>query len=130
MSEKKWKDVTEELQAHFSFPCKEHYYFMRRIGLVCWCDKPNDKHGHIELGCEDGYGLVLFPIYSQAGAKAVIEFLKGSEEKKGLSEEERKGILGLVELKVLPEELTEEEKLIIASPDEMEKLARIKGWYS
>ncbi|TSC84025.1 MAG: hypothetical protein G01um101413_828 [Parcubacteria group bacterium Gr01-1014_13] len=118
-----WKDVTEDLQACFSFPCKEHYYFMRRIGLVCWCDKPNEKHGHIELVCEDGYGLVLFPIYSQAGAKVVIEFIKGSEE-------ERKGILGLAELKVLPEELTEEEKLVIASPDEMEKLARIKGWYN
>ncbi len=124
MSESRWTEVSEYLSATFSLPCQQNYYHMRHVGLVCWCDNPNDKHGHIELSCEDGYALVLFPCYSKAGAKVVVELLKT------LSDEERKGILGLAEINTLPEELTEEEKTIIASPEEMEKLARIKGWYS
>lgn len=120
MSEKKWTEISEEMSVAFSLPCREHYYHVRRIGTMS-CDKPDERHGHIELMCDDGYGLIYFCCYSQAGVKTVV---------KAIGEEEFKGILDLEEVKKLPQELTEEEKLVIASPVEMEKFTKIYGWWS
>ncbi len=116
MGESRWKDVSEGMSVAFSRPCKGPYYFMRHIGTVAACAKPDDKHAHIELSEEDGmYAFITFPCYSQTGAKIAVELLKPT-----LSEEECNGILALENVKALPKELTEEEKLFISSLIEKE----------
>jgi hypothetical protein len=121
LSDTKWTKLNEEMSAHFSFPCEGCYYYVRHIRLNIGCDNQNDRHGHVELSCEDGYTFIRFCCYSQAGVKAVVD---------AIGAEEFKGVLDLEKVKALPQDLTEEEKIVIASPVEMLKQAKISGWLS
>ncbi len=121
MSETKWIKLTENEWVDFSFPCKERHHFTRSV--VVTCATPDDRHGHIQLiAVEDGVAFIPFCCYSQAGVKAVVEYSR-------LEQQGWKGILDIEAFKKLPPELTEEEKLIIASPSEMERLAKIWGFW-
>jgi len=123
MSEKKWVELNEYGSAAFVMPCQKHYYYVRFPGINIGCAEPDERHGHLELADDEGmYAFIPFRCYSQAGVKVVVEYLK-------LEQEGFKGILTLPPISSLPAELTEQEKLIIASPDEMEKWARISGWF-
>ncbi len=122
MSEtKRWVDIGNGISAAFSLPCREHYYYVRVLRQNIGCPKPDEKHGHIELECEDGWTFVPFCCRSQAGVRAVV---------RALGEDEYKGILDMDEVKSLPEELTEEERAVIDSPDEMERQAHFHWWVS
>lgn len=115
---KRWEKIGDDMEAAFSLPCRGVYYSMRRMGWL-GCFYPDDTHGHIELSCEDGYAYVGFCCQSQAGVRAVVANLG----------EEYKGILDMAEVKQLPEELTDKEKAVIDSPEEMNKKGNIHVWY-
>ena len=123
MSGKNWVKVSEFMDAAFSIPCKGHYLYIRHPGINIGCDKPDERHGHIELNDEDGmYAFITFPCYSQAGVKAAVELLKPT-----LSDEECRGIFDMEDVKKLPVELAEVERLFIASTEEIESI--FKGWW-
>ncbi len=128
MSDKKWTIVSDLMSVAFSLPCQGCYRYERGIRLNIGCNKPDEKHGHIELCEEEGmWAFITFPCYSQAGVKFAVELLKPT-----LSDEECKGILDMEEVKNLPAELTEEEKTFIAYLDAIEdpkKRSIFAGWW-
>lgn len=134
MSDKKWVIASDLMSVAFSLPCQGCYRYERGIRLNIGCEKPDERHGHIELSDDEGiYAFITFPCYSQAGVKAAVELLKqtvSDEERKGvLNDEECKAVLDMEEVKKLPEEMAEEEKLFIASlPEEETKKKRAVFW--
>ncbi len=82
------------------------------------CAKLDVRHGHVELlTLENGIVPTPFRCYSQSGVTLVVTGLK-------LAEGGWKGILDLPEVKGLPVELTEQDKPLLDSSTEMEKLAK------
>lgn len=120
MSENKWTEVKKNVAAvRFSFPCQGNYCYLRHFGNI-GCVKPDGEHGHIELQTlNDGYLFIPFLCYSQDGVRAAVEILK-------LEEAGFTGILDLPEVKALPAELTELEKLTVPSPIEKEILNKLR----
>ena len=123
MSSGKWVQLSESGSVAFAFPCERAYHYIRVLGINVGCAEPDERHGHLELTDEEGlYAFIPFRCYSQAGVQAIVEYFD-------FEQTEFKGIPALSAIKSLPVELTEQEKLIIASPDEMKKWARIWGWF-
>lgn len=118
MAKDKWTEVGGRRATAFTFPCVGNYFYHEILKRHIGCTKPDGRHGHIELMSFEG-GLVFIPYccYSQAMVKLVVESLL--LEGKGFT-----GIPDLPQVKQLPVEFTVEENLVLASPDELEKLAK------
>ncbi len=124
MDEQKWTVINKDREIAFVFPCRGNFFYESTLKANIGCTKPNGGHGHIELrGFQKVYAFIPICCYSQAGVKAAVECLK--LEKSGFI-----GILDLPEVKRLPAELTEEEKLVVASSVEMDKLAKLHGFWN
>lgn len=111
---REWRDVGDS-RVGFSYPC-EGCYGKRRHRDVC--EKPDERHGHIILDTEDGFGRIPLSCYSQSG---VIQALLRQDT---MSRAEKLAVQSLSNVQLLPLELTAEEERVLNDPDALEKATK------
>ncbi len=101
-----WVKVDEERDVAFDFPCDS-----------CTKQDPavNRNHGHVRISCEDGGAWIPFRCFSQAGVRFLVAM------KDSISEEEKRVIINLPEVKNLPNDLSEEEGVTINNTEELKR---------
>lgn len=112
----KFGDEDEDIG--LSYPCERTYRMARRVSIAC--NAPGNAHGHVMVASEDGTGVMMFCVRSQAGLRA---FLTHAFDAHKVS-----AVMALTIVRQLPVELTAEERAILESPTKLAELAACGLW--